>query len=230
MPSDIQSAELALHGGPPIRTSPLPTFIEAAGRTLGDEEVAALERVVRTGMMSGTSGTEVAALEREFAEFMGARYTVTCSSGTAALNLAVAAVNLEPGDEIITPPISDFGTILRHPEVVQAVTRIANAARGMDVPWWTSAEIDDWQRRRRQVRSSVTQNGAGWQVDVCAEQPIPGCEFLLDLPARPPDDHLLGDRSGTARTVVRRRRDRLLVLVDVPSKRSSFRIDKGGQR
>jgi dTDP-4-amino-4,6-dideoxygalactose transaminase len=86
--------------------------MEASGRTLGGEEVAALERVVRSGMLSATWGSEVSALEREFADLLGVDHAVACSSGTAALHLALAAVDPEPYDEVITTPISDMGTVL----------------------------------------------------------------------------------------------------------------------
>jgi dTDP-4-amino-4,6-dideoxygalactose transaminase len=85
---------------------------EAAGRTLGDEEVAALERVVRSGQLNSTIGGETRAFEREFAEYYGIAHAVASSSGTSALHLAVAAVNPEPGDEIITTGLSDAGTVL----------------------------------------------------------------------------------------------------------------------
>lgn len=88
-----------------------PSMAEPAGRTLGTEEIEALTRVIRSGMLSSVWGTEVRALEQEVAAYAGARYAVACSSGTASLHLAVAAVAPDPGDEIITTPISDFGTI-----------------------------------------------------------------------------------------------------------------------
>ncbi|MCG5214166.1 DegT/DnrJ/EryC1/StrS aminotransferase family protein [Streptosporangium soli] len=88
-----------------------PSMAEPAGRTLGDEEVAALERVIRTGMLSSVWGTETRALEREIGELYGSRHAIACSSGTAALHLAVVAAAPNPGDEIITTPITDFGTV-----------------------------------------------------------------------------------------------------------------------
>jgi len=88
-----------------------PSMAEAAGRTLGTEEIEAVTRVLRSGMLSSVWGTEVRALEREVADLVGARHAVAASSGTAALHLAVAAVAPNPGDEIITSPISDFGTV-----------------------------------------------------------------------------------------------------------------------
>ncbi|MEU7900852.1 DegT/DnrJ/EryC1/StrS family aminotransferase [Nonomuraea sp. NPDC049152] len=81
------------------------------GRTLGDEEVAALERVIRSGMLNSVWGNEGRALEREMAELYGSRHAIACSSGTAALHLSVVAAAPDPGDEIITTPITDFGTV-----------------------------------------------------------------------------------------------------------------------
>jgi dTDP-4-amino-4,6-dideoxygalactose transaminase len=108
---DEDSIRLARDGGRPVRTDPLPSVLEASGRRFGDAEVKAVETVLRSGMLSATWGTEVPALEREFATLTGARHAVACSSGTAALHLAVAAVDPEPGDEIVTSPISDMGTV-----------------------------------------------------------------------------------------------------------------------
>ncbi|WP_344473130.1 DegT/DnrJ/EryC1/StrS family aminotransferase [Nonomuraea monospora] len=84
---------------------------EPAGRTLGDEEVAALERVIRSGMLNSVWGAEARALEREVAELYGSRHAIACASGTAALHLSVVAAAPDPGDEIITTPITDFGTV-----------------------------------------------------------------------------------------------------------------------
>lgn len=110
MPTD---PALALDGGPPVLApGTLPSTNDAAGRTIGPEEEEAVLRVLRSGMLSGVWGTEVKALQQEFAEMMGSTCAVACSSGTAALHLAVAAVDPAPGDEIIVPPISDMGTVL----------------------------------------------------------------------------------------------------------------------
>lgn len=92
-------------------TLKFPSMAESDGRTLGDEEVAAAERVIRSGMLSSVWGTEARALEREVAQLYGVRHAISCSSGTAALHLAVVAAAPDPGDEIITTPITDFGTV-----------------------------------------------------------------------------------------------------------------------
>jgi perosamine synthetase len=95
----------------PAAASGLPAATDARGRTLGAEELAALERVIASGMLSAVWGTEVKALEAEMAGRFGLPHAVACSSGTAALHLAVAAADLSPADEVITTPISDFGTV-----------------------------------------------------------------------------------------------------------------------
>lgn len=109
----MHSDLLAINGGSPVLPpGSLPSTNDAAGRTIGAEEEEAVLRVLRSGMLSGVWGTEVKALEREFAALMGSAHAVSCSSGTAALHLAVAAVDPAPGDEIIVPPISDMGSVL----------------------------------------------------------------------------------------------------------------------
>jgi dTDP-4-amino-4,6-dideoxygalactose transaminase len=82
------------------------------GRTFGDEEIEAVTRVLRSGRLNSTVGTETSRLEQEFAAYYGVPSAVASSSGTAAIHLAVAAVNPEPGDEIITTGLSDAGTVL----------------------------------------------------------------------------------------------------------------------
>ncbi|HEY6738348.1 MAG TPA: DegT/DnrJ/EryC1/StrS family aminotransferase [Actinopolymorphaceae bacterium] len=106
------AATLALNGGEPIRTTPFPSVSGPEGRTLGEEEVAALERVIRSGRLNSTVGGETRAFEAEFADYYGVAHAVASSSGTSALHLAVAAVDPEPGDEIITTGLSDAGTVL----------------------------------------------------------------------------------------------------------------------
>jgi perosamine synthetase len=93
----------------PLRT--LPSDQDASGRTLGEEEIAAVSAALRSGTLTSTKGTFVAALETRFAAMMGMKHAYACSSGTAAVHCAIAALDPEPGDEIITTPITDMGAL-----------------------------------------------------------------------------------------------------------------------
>jgi dTDP-4-amino-4,6-dideoxygalactose transaminase len=89
----------------------LPSDQDASGRTLGAEELAALAEAIGSGTLTSTRGRFVKALEAGFARWLGARHVYACSSGTAAIHAAVAALDPEPGDEIVSSPITDMGAL-----------------------------------------------------------------------------------------------------------------------
>jgi len=73
-----------------------------------EREVAAASRPILSGWV--TQGPEVAAFEREFAEVVGAKYACAVSNCTTALHLALLAVGVQPGDEVITVSHSFIAT------------------------------------------------------------------------------------------------------------------------
>jgi perosamine synthetase len=79
---------------------------------IGEEEVEAVAAAVRRGEISGSFGEEIPGFEQEFADFLGARHGVACTSGTTALHLAVAALDLEPGSEILVSASTNIATAL----------------------------------------------------------------------------------------------------------------------
>lgn len=104
---------LVVDGGQPVRTRPLPSVIEPAGRTLGEEERKAVLEVLDSAVLSSACGGPwVPDLEATIAQLHGTTHGVASSSGTAALHLAIAAIDPEPGDEVITTPLTDMGTII----------------------------------------------------------------------------------------------------------------------
>jgi len=97
---------------PPIeKTATLPSDQNATGRTLGEEEIALLSEVIHSGTLTSTKGRFVKELESRFAELLGARHAYACASGTAAIHCAVAAIDPDPGDEIVTTPVTDMGAL-----------------------------------------------------------------------------------------------------------------------
>jgi dTDP-4-amino-4,6-dideoxygalactose transaminase len=89
----------------------LPSDQDASGRTLGDEELALLAQTIASGTLNSTKGTMVAAFERALARTIGVKHVIACASGSAAVHCAIAALNPEPGDEIVTTAITDMGAL-----------------------------------------------------------------------------------------------------------------------
>ena len=89
----------------------LPSDQDASGRTFGDEEIAYVTQALRSGTLTTTKGKFGKLLEKKFAEKFGAKYAYACTSGSAAIHIAVATVNPNPGDEIITTSITDMGAL-----------------------------------------------------------------------------------------------------------------------
>ena len=83
-------------------------FVPVARPHLGQEEVSAAARAILSGWV--TQGPEVAAFEREFASFVNAPHACAVSSGTTALHLALLAVGVGPGDQVITVSHSYIAT------------------------------------------------------------------------------------------------------------------------
>ena len=84
------------------------TVIPAARPSIGDEERAAVDRVLASGLIA--QGPEVAAFEEEFSEFVGSRLCVAVNSGTSALHMALLALGVGSGDEVIVPSFSFAAT------------------------------------------------------------------------------------------------------------------------
>ena len=92
--------ELAINGGKPVRDKLLPY----GHQWIDEEDIKAVSEVLHSDWI--TQGSKVAEFEKKFASYVGARYAVAVSSGTAALHTACFAAQIEKGDEAITTPIT----------------------------------------------------------------------------------------------------------------------------
>jgi dTDP-4-amino-4,6-dideoxygalactose transaminase len=92
------SEKLAIDGGPKAVTNQLvgwPKFDEAA--------IKAVEDVLRSGKVNYWTGPKGMAFEKAFAQWQGSKYAISVNSGTSALHVALAALGIGPGDEVIVP-------------------------------------------------------------------------------------------------------------------------------
>src|SRR5437867_2037373 len=80
---------------------------------IGDEEISSVVQTLRSGWL--TTGPRVKQFESDFGQYVGASYAVAVNSGTAALHLALEAVGIQQGDEVIVPTMTFAATA----EVVQ---------------------------------------------------------------------------------------------------------------
>ena len=81
-------------------------------RLFGVEELKLLAQALASQNLFGIGGKMVSAFEASFAKIYGVPYAVASTSGTAAIHTALGALDLNPGDEVITAPITDLGTII----------------------------------------------------------------------------------------------------------------------
>jgi perosamine synthetase len=79
---------------------------------IGEEEVEAVAAAVRDGEISGSFGQRIPRFESEFAAYVGAKHGIAVTSGTAALQVAVAAAQLEPGSEVLVAASTHVATAL----------------------------------------------------------------------------------------------------------------------
>ena len=84
------------------------TFLPFSRPDVGDEEVAAVAAVLRSGWI--TTGPKAAELERAFCAYTGCAEAVALSSATAGMHVALAALGIGPGDEVITPAMTWVST------------------------------------------------------------------------------------------------------------------------
>jgi len=84
------------------------TMIPAAKPLIGIEEREAVDRVLQSGMLA--QGPEVAAFEKEFSAIVANRHCIAVNSGTSGLHMALEAIGMDKGDEVIVPSFTFAAT------------------------------------------------------------------------------------------------------------------------
>jgi dTDP-4-amino-4,6-dideoxygalactose transaminase len=101
------SSQLAIHGGEKAVKQVPPSEIRWGAR-----EHEQLGEMLQQRSLFYWKGPQTELLKQRFRKFCPVKYVQTCSSGTAALHIAVAAAGIGLGDEVITSPITDIGTVI----------------------------------------------------------------------------------------------------------------------
>jgi len=100
------SEPLAVEGGPKAKRTPFPPR-----KRHGDLEKRYLAEVIDRDVLFYFLGEKVHEFQRRFAAMYGRKHCLACSSGTAAVHIALGTLQLPPGSEIITPAITDMGSL-----------------------------------------------------------------------------------------------------------------------
>ncbi|WP_135553495.1 DegT/DnrJ/EryC1/StrS family aminotransferase [Paenibacillus cymbidii] len=103
----MQQEKLAIHGGAPVKTTPY-----GSGKRFGLEEAKELLEALDQNTLFYHQGKKVKQFLRDFGELYGVKYSVAASSGTAAIHVALGAAGVTVGDEVVTGPITDQGTLI----------------------------------------------------------------------------------------------------------------------
>ncbi len=99
-------SKLAINGGKKTVNQSL----QKVWPPINQDDIDAVVNVLKRGILWGPMEEEVTGLQKEFAEYIGAKHSLVVNSGTAALHACVVAADIGPGDEVITPAYSFWAT------------------------------------------------------------------------------------------------------------------------
>ena len=117
-------------------------FIPVCEPTLSGNELKYVTEAVKTGWIS-SAGKFIQQFEDKFAEYCGVKYGISCSNGTTALHLAIEAIGISKGDEIITPTFS----------MAASTNSILYAGAK---PVFIDSELDTWNLDITEIESKIT--------------------------------------------------------------------------
>jgi dTDP-4-amino-4,6-dideoxygalactose transaminase len=129
-PTRIEAAQLAVNGGEKaVKVSP------ASAPRWGDREREQLGAMLKQPSLFYWQGPQTTLLTERFREVCPVKYVQTCSSGTAALHIAVAAAGIGLGDEVITSPVTDIGTVIGviYQQAVPVFADLGEGTHNLDV-------------------------------------------------------------------------------------------------
>lgn len=178
---------LALLGGEPLRTAPFPAY-----NTIDSNEEEAVLKVLRSGKLStflGTwhndfyGGTQVRALESQWADFFQVKHAISVNSATSGLIAAMGAIGIEPGDEVIVPAYSMsasataplfYGAVVKFADVTQtSCTMDVQSIKALITPKTKAIVVVDLFGRIYDVApiNALAKEHGLYVVEDCAQAP-----------------------------------------------------------
>jgi dTDP-4-amino-4,6-dideoxygalactose transaminase len=132
-----------------------PWSIPLADLVVGEDDIAAIADVYRSGWLS--MGPQTESLEREFAQYTGARHALAVANGTAALHLICMAAGLGPGDEVVVPSMTFVATVnsIAYTGATPVFADIADPAE----PWIVPATVEPMIGERTKAIMTMAYGG-----------------------------------------------------------------------
>lgn len=167
------AGKLAIENGFPVRVAPFPPW-----PSYSDEEIWTVRAVLGSGHVNYWTGRECISFEEEYAASTDRRYGIAVANGTVALELALRAIEIGPGDEVIVTPRSFFAS---------ASTVVQRGA----TPIFADVDPDSQNITAEGIRAAVTPRTravvvvhlAGWPCDmesICAAVSEHGLDLIED--------------------------------------------------
>jgi dTDP-4-amino-4,6-dideoxygalactose transaminase len=127
---NMPPSALALHGGEKAVKA-----AAGSGARWGQPEFEQLDEMLKQGSLFYWNGPQTRLLTERFRGVCPVKYVQTCSSGTAAIHIAVAAAGIGLGDEVITSPVTDIGTVIGvlYQQAVPVFADLGAATYNLDV-------------------------------------------------------------------------------------------------
>jgi dTDP-4-amino-4,6-dideoxygalactose transaminase len=137
-----------------------PTFIRFHTPSIGEDEIQEVAETLRSGWL--TTGPRTARFEREFSAYVNSPHALAVNSATAGLHLALAGLEIGPGDEVITTPMTFCAT-------VQTILHVGATPVMADVGPDGNIDPEDIQRRiTDRTRAIIPVHMAGLPCDMKA--------------------------------------------------------------
>ena len=149
----MSTDKLAVNGGQPVRETAFPHR-----RPFGLRDASEVLEALENQNLFFATGEKVYAFENAFSQLYGGRPAVASTSGTSAIHVALGAINPEPGQEVITSPISDMGTVA--PIVLQNC-----------IPVFADVQLETFNLDPQSVADRITDRTAAIILVHCWGQP-----------------------------------------------------------